>query len=348
MNIDCEDQAEMPTHICIYCLRDLDADAFKTEHIIPQAFGKFDDNLTLNESVCGECNQFFGDKLELIFARDSSEAYDRVVHSLKSPAELHDLLHHRLTFALAMEGEWTGLRLALKTENGMAVVGPVPQVRFSSNRGDEYIYVTEAELEEPDESLVRAIDRMGGIAIFSPSEEIEGRLIEALARISIHFEQQGDIAPPKIDKAEVEIEVQAKIDLIIRRCVAKIAFNYLAYTSGAGFVRGESFHAVRSFIREGQEPDYPLIRISDEPILTDDLRHLRQTDSHLTTVNWTRGNRHVIAQISLFNRITYHVSLARNFFGIWRPIRCGHHFDIGLRSISELVGTSLIVPRFLM
>jgi hypothetical protein len=348
MNIDREDPTKMTTHVCIYCLRDLDADAFTTEHVIPQAFGRFDDNLTLNESVCGECNQFFGDNLEGIFARDSSEAYDRVLHGLKPPAELHDLLHYRLTFALAMEGEWTGLRLALKTENGMAVVSPIPQVRFSSRRGDKYIYVTAAELEDPDGRVLEEIDRTGGIGILSPSEEIEGRLIEALARIGINFEQQGDIAPPRIDEAEVEVEVQARIDPIIRRCVAKVAFNYLAYTSGADFVRGESFHAVRSFIREGREPNYPLVRVTDEPILADDLRHLRQTDGHLITVNWRPDNPHVIAQISLFNRITYHVSLARNLWGIWRPIRCGHHFEIGSRSISKLVGTSLIVPRFLV
>ncbi|MCH9012826.1 MAG: hypothetical protein IIA68_07190 [Proteobacteria bacterium] len=68
----------MLTHKCIYCLRDLDASDFRTEHVIPQAFGTFENNLTLNESVCGECNQYFGDNLELIFARDSFEAYDRV------------------------------------------------------------------------------------------------------------------------------------------------------------------------------------------------------------------------------------------------------------------------------
>lgn len=336
----------MPTHKCIYCLRELDANEFKSEHVIPQAFGTFEGNLTLNKSVCGECNQYFGDKLELIFARDSSEAYDRVRHGLKSPAELHDLLHQRLTFALANEGEWTGLRLALTAENGMAVVSPVPQVRFCSRRGDKQIFVTEAELEDPDESLLKEIDPTGGIAIFSPSELIEGRLIEALARMEIRFEKESDIPPPRINEAEIEVEVQTKIDPIVKRCVAKIAFNYLAYTSGDAFVHGESFHAVRSFVRQGEAPDYPVVSATDNPILADDQRHLRQTDGHLITVNWTSDRRHVIAQMSLFNRLTYRVSLARYFPGLWRPIRSGHHFDIESRSISELIGTSLIVPRF--
>ena len=335
----------MPVHVCIYCLRELQADAFTTEHVIPQAFGSFDNNLTLNDAVCGDCNQFFGDELERIFARDSSEAYERVHRGLKSPAELHHLFHYRLTFALAMEGQWLGLRLALKTENGMIVVGPVPQVRFSNRRGDRYIYVTEIELTEQGENSLREVDRSAGIAVFSPTREIEERLIETLENIGIQFEKRGDIEPPRIEEADVEIAVQAIIDPIIRRCVAKIAFNYLAYTSGADFVRGRSFQAVRSFIKEGQVPNYPLIRISSVPILADDLRYLRQTDGHLVTVNWTPDGRHVIAQLSLFNRITYHVILAREYLGVWRQIRRGHHFDISSRSISELTPTSLIVPR---
>ena len=335
----------MPTHKCIYCMRKLDADEFKTEHVIPQAFGKFEANLTLNESVCGECNQYFGDKLELIFARDSFEAYDRVRHGLKLPAELHDLLHERLTFALADEGKWTGFRLMLRDDAGTVVVGPVPQVRFCSSQGNEQIFVTELELENPDESLLKKIDLNGEIAIFSPSESVEGNLIEALTRMGVEFKKEGNAPFPKIDETDIEVEVQTKIDQIVKRCVAKIAFNYLTYTSGAAFVHGDNFNVVRSFIREGQVPDYLLVRVTDDPILSDDQRHYRQTDGHLVTVNWTPEKQHVIAQVSLFNRITYHVSLARGFSGFWREIRSGHLFDIGSRSISGLVGTSLIVPR---
>ncbi len=53
----------------------------------------------------------------------------------------------------------------------------------------------------------------------------------------------------------------------------------------------------------------------------------------------------IVVMSRIFNRITYHVSLARGFSGFWREIRSGHLFDIGSRSISDLVGTSLIVPR---
>ena len=325
-------------------MRELDESEFNTEHVIPQSFGKFEQNLTLNKSVCCECNSSFGDQMDRILARDSVEAYERVRHGLKDKTELDELPYRQLNFSVADEGEWTGLRVILKSENGKVVVDLVPQVRLSRKDGQGYEFVVEMELENLDESLLNAIDRTADVAIFPSSEEVVERLIGALRKIGIEFERQGYIASPKFAQSDVGINVHGKIDAVVKRCAAKIAFNYLAYTSGANFVRGDEFNTVRSYIRHGTTPDYSLIRVSDDPILADDLRHSRQTEGHLVTVNWTGDKRHIIAQLSLFNRVTYHVYLARNFQGFWREIRSGHHFDVGRRSIDELTATSLIVP----
>ena len=77
----------MPEVRCIYCLRDLPKDSFNTEHVILQAFGRFESNLTLNHVVCRECNQFVGDTQNRAFARDSFEAYDRIKRGLKAASE---------------------------------------------------------------------------------------------------------------------------------------------------------------------------------------------------------------------------------------------------------------------
>ena len=40
--------------ICIYCLEDRPQSCFtKVEHVVPQSFGRFKNNLTLHEIVCG-------------------------------------------------------------------------------------------------------------------------------------------------------------------------------------------------------------------------------------------------------------------------------------------------------
>jgi hypothetical protein len=57
---------------CIYCnaIEPLD---FPKEHVVPKAFGRFRNSLTL-DCVCDECNTFFGRELEVFLTRDSVEA----------------------------------------------------------------------------------------------------------------------------------------------------------------------------------------------------------------------------------------------------------------------------------
>ena len=76
--------------------------------------------------VCADCNNYFSKSLEFFFARDSFEAYDRVKQELKPVAEIDDLPQDRLTFSLAVEGDWCGVRLRLLCERGGTVVGLVP------------------------------------------------------------------------------------------------------------------------------------------------------------------------------------------------------------------------------
>src|SRR5579859_2011619 len=71
---------------CIYCLEDKDDGAFNRDHVIPEAFGMFDENLVLS-CVCRECNQFFGDGIEMDLGRDSMEGHDRARVGLVEASE---------------------------------------------------------------------------------------------------------------------------------------------------------------------------------------------------------------------------------------------------------------------
>ena len=57
----------MPPDVeCIYCRQTKDESAYsKVEHVLPQSFGRFRNNLTLARMVSDECNQFFGNHLEI-------------------------------------------------------------------------------------------------------------------------------------------------------------------------------------------------------------------------------------------------------------------------------------------
>ena len=76
--------------LCIYCLEKKPEDAFNAEHVIPQAFGKFDPNAVL-DCVCIDCNQYFGDTIDMKLARDSFEGIDRFWSGMKPASEFKSL-----------------------------------------------------------------------------------------------------------------------------------------------------------------------------------------------------------------------------------------------------------------
>jgi hypothetical protein len=174
--------------------------------------------------------------------------------------------------------------------------------------------------------------------LISKLEEMNERLIAVLLQRGIKFQKIGTIGePPSSVEGLAPLDQKARFDDMIFRCVAKIGFNYLAWRQGADFVRSDGFNALRTVVRYGTRASYLLVDVRTAPILADDTPLTRQTDGHLVTAAWTRDSRHIVGQVSLFNSVTYAVSLAKDFAGIWRPLRTGHHFNYRTGRIDKLV-----------
>jgi hypothetical protein len=337
----------MPFQKCIYCLEEKESSAFNREHILPEAFGTFRDSLLRLECVCRSCNQYFGDHVELIFHRGSLEAMHRFLNGMKPPQRVGELRRDRLSITVGAPGDWFGVRLEFQDEEDNLVVMPVPQVGFARKGQQHWIYLTEAELADPQTRLPDDLDDEAGMKIFAPSEAVQERLITLLAARGIPFQQRRELSPPPAEGRQVLVDHHFSIDLITRRSVAKIAFNYMACVVGPDFALRPDFDVVRSFIRRGVLPDYPIVQASFTPILADDLQMQRQTNGHLLTLGWPGSQDQIVGQVSLFNLIRYTVLLTRKCSGIWQDIRQGHHFDISKGCVKPLLGSSLIVPRFI-
>src|SRR3981189_3520844 len=103
------DTSDQTTHECIYCLRRLDAHEFNREHVLSEAFGAFLQAPVLHYSVCRECNQFFGDQLEMRFARGAFEGMLRYRTGLRPPPQgAIDLPCVELAIPEGKE-EWSGV-----------------------------------------------------------------------------------------------------------------------------------------------------------------------------------------------------------------------------------------------
>ena len=90
---------------CIYCLQDLPENLFNTEHIVPRQLGSFkagqNDPLTLELTVCADCNVYFGKTIELAFGRDSIEAVYRLQHGQKRPHDFQGFNKERVVFGIS-------------------------------------------------------------------------------------------------------------------------------------------------------------------------------------------------------------------------------------------------------
>lgn len=336
---------------CIYC--GSNDNEFDREHVIPQAFGTFEpESFILNDAVCRPCNNYFGATLEISVARDRFEALLRLQYGLKPPARgAADLRYGRVELKVDQPGPWFGATVVLtpdKSGRGIDVV-PVPQVAFRWKGSSDWHYLLEEELS--DDSAVRPYRRPTPgtleIRVMGGEERDRERLVEKLRTVEINFAAEGTLKAPVTPDGTLQVEVVGRVDAIILRTVAKIAFNYVAYEQGAKFVLlQEDFDDVRRYIRYGAEPSWgPVVHVSDEPVLFDDRRRSRQTNGHLITFDWNSAGTGLIAQVSLFNWSKFQVTMCTYYSGIWHEdLRTGHHFDLINRKIERLRA----VPRGLL
>ena len=329
------------THRCIYCLRRLGAHKFNREHVISEAFGAFSRAPVLHHCVCQECNQFFGDQLEVRFARGAFEGLLRYQNGVRTPPAGALKLRYVELAVPPGRGDWSGVRLKLLNEDDGLRVSLIPQAAFFDQDQKRWVHVTVDEIDSG--LLTKRLDlKKSQIRIYARSSDEHSAIVSKLSEHGVNFQRAGDLQPPEglLETPEMEVEVTITVNRGIRRCIAKYAFNYLALVRGNEFVMARDFDAVRRFVRYGGVPPYPLVVPSSRPILHNDRPSARQTYGHLLTLSWTGSLSDLLGQVSLFNSITYRVSLCRQFSGLWVPIRSGLHYDLERKIVEPLMGFS--------
>ena len=193
----------------------------RREHVMPQCFGVFKpNNFVLRETVCDDCNQDLGDKLELQLGRDTIEGVLRYKHGVK-PRE-HPKRHKRIKLRVS-EGELKGLIVipVYSEASGRTYMQPVVQVGFYNNARREYDYF-EPEAIPIREFLEREGYDLGKdkmIRMFTETDEDADRLMAVLKERGINFKKREDLEWPESvkrgDKAWTEGTVT--IDPVIYR-----------------------------------------------------------------------------------------------------------------------------------
>lgn len=334
---------------CLYCPATSEKPFRKAEHVLPQAFGKFESregNLTLH-NVCPDCNGYFGRKLEQHFGRDTIDAYFRLLSRVKPAEEAAEVGGRRLTFSIEepgseFHGSW--MTLAYDRERGIVMEAP-PQVAFRRRDETEWQWYLERDLTEERLSELRTSQfRIYGRA------EITARILDRMREIGLAPAPGSwtDISDQTKDPTFETVRIHYVIDDVVLRTVAKIAFNYLAWVTEKrvpGFVRREEFAPIRAFIRHGTRPNWNPVGVGSATADLGDIRKMRITSGHVLVAAWPDPRSVPVGNVSLFNQITYVVRFAERVPGIWWDLYSGHYFDIQKREVREMVGTNPLLVR---
>lgn len=331
---------------CIYCLDEKAESYFKhTDHVIPQAFGRFQNNLTLNELVCDDCNQYFGENIELYLGRDSLEGIARYNYGISSEKEP---LYRRVKIKIGRVGELEGVHVVLKDTNNAdePEVEAVTQVGFFHSERKKYDYFTEKEIPERQELENQNYQLENKKIVFYGDIELLVKLLKDKG-INIKIEKIYEEIQ-NMPRGKIPVYVRARIDRIIYRGLSKIVFNYLTYHMGREFVLKEDFNGLRNFIRHDQGNGDRVFRIIARTFLKrESIFRKKKLKGHIILMNWENNNSDLIGRLSLYNArigLTYIVFLCRNYRGFWTQIQHGHLFDPDNRTINEVQHTSLILP----
>lgn len=129
--------------------------------------------------------------------------------------------------------------------------------------------------------------------------------------------------------------------MAIRRCLAKIAFNHLAYVTGQrfDFLGTSDFDEVRNYIRYGTSLDQNnrgLVLIGSTEAQLGFSSPAPVGGGHLIITAWDASNYAIISHLSIFGALGYRVILCRNYGGVWFDILKGHYFDLRNRQAREV------------
>lgn len=292
--------------------------------MIPQSFGSFRHGLTLG-CVCGDCNDYFSKHLELQFARESAESIARFRHGLRDYESAART--SRITARVNVPGPMFGAKVLLRpnaTKNGIEIIY-LPQVGFKNKNAEQWKWYTAEDLNS---DIVQALEPGSEVKYFVTSSAEEERLRSRLRELGLVRTKpiRRDQFPPQ---PAVKTRVTCTFNSNMARCVAKIAFNYLAYVleENTRLLLRVDFDAVRNHVRQGSNSEQPLVYFSGKPRLEEDNRERSFVDGHILAVGWDTTNENIVCGLGLFNAMTYQVVLCRRYSGLWLPLESAHCFD---------------------
>jgi hypothetical protein len=316
--------------VCIYCRATISDPP--REHVIPVAFGTFKNNPVLR-CVCADCNHRFSSELELRFARDSGEGFVRAYFSLR-PNVFETTKNSIVTLTLPPTWQGARVRIHENPKGGRPLFEMIPQVALK--RGDAWDWITEDDITH--ERLTDYLNHAVDVKVACNSAAEYQRLTEKLCAVGVRLKGMLHYDINSLSSERLQATVRYELNDTTARCVAKIAFNYLAWSFGPQLVLNESFDEVRTYILHGDLcGQQAFVYIRDKSLLVEEQAGGKATNGHIVVAGCGVEPDQIVGHVALFNAIRYDIMLSRRYVGLCIPLDTGHHFDVERRKISKLL-----------
>jgi len=310
---------------------------------MPKCLGKFKDiNPVLHSIVCDECNQYFGNNLDNCLGRDSLEGIARYRIGIKPKKEPK---YKRLILRVDKGHKLKGLYVipTFPTGGRKNDIELDTQVEIYNIEKNEYHAFRENEIPEKSE-----LDRLKydltnkEMRFYGDYEKLlkimrnKGMEVKITKRVELNVDKIIELIP---------VLIQARIDRTISRGLCKIVFNYFACHLKKIILR-DDFNTIREFIRYDSGNVNDFFNITEKPIYYKELKlKKRWLPGHIIVIE-RKGNAFV-GRLAIYNsivRLTYEITLCRNYSGIWFPFDEGHYFDPIDKTITKLIPFNFIEP----
>ncbi len=323
---------------CIYCRSEVPRDAPK-EHIIPQSFGVFTPDITL-DCVCKDCNHYFGSKLEWPMRVHSVEGMRRLQFGLKGV--IGGIGTNGITLVIA-EGETKGARVMIRADgNGVEETVILTQVGARRDPSEDFEWCLEKDLSVEFAERFPKGSKFQLIGGETPADS--ERLLRKWKEVCPTFVYGGTIDSPVSGDGKILLHVDHQNPPVVVRCLCKIAFNYMAFTCDPQFALSSSFDAMRAFIREDSSDAEGRAFVKNKPIIAQEIVYGRRvTDGHVLIIDCRPHDRIVEVQVALFNSIPYRIPMCEDYLG--HRFTRGDHFNVHTREASEMK-TAIAGPDF--
>ena len=326
------------TATCIYCRQSEPAVVFNREHVLPEAFGRFKGALTLHDTVCKPCNSFFADSMDKELSRNAAEGLERYKWGIKKPEEIKNFRFDNVKLRTHEAGDFKGVRAELyhDVKEGKILAKPLAGAAIRNAEGEDFTYFTLDEILDGSwKNRLEGTDWKRGIKIVTPDDALMEVIRAKLQEGGVDPTVFRPLEPP--GSQDIEFEQEFVLTPIIKRGLAKIALNYLAFRQGPAFVLSPHFDPIRRYVRYGEDPPLPPIHSTWELPFAIPSEWKQQPVVHWIAITGYEAHRNLLGEVMLFSFMTHIVVLAQDFPGPWPELPMAHLYNPKPLTVEEQI-----------